>query len=46
QKILASNREIILDKGYGLMHAYPMYHRWSPEAASAQNKIRTFIEEL
>ncbi|CAF2254524.1 unnamed protein product [Rotaria magnacalcarata] len=46
QKILASNREIILDKGYGLMHAYPMYHRWSPEAACAQNKIRTFIEEL
>ncbi|CAF4476382.1 unnamed protein product [Rotaria socialis] len=46
QKILESNSEIILDKGYGLMHTYPMYHRWLPEAACVQNKIRTFIDKL
>jgi acetyl esterase/lipase len=45
-KILENNGQIILDEGYGLMHMYSMFHLWSPEAQSSQERVRKFIEQL
>ncbi|CAF0982481.1 unnamed protein product [Rotaria sp. Silwood1] len=46
KKILENNGQIILEEGYGLMHTYPMFHLWSPEAECTQNNIRIFIEQF
>ena len=46
KKIVENNGQIILEEGNGLMHIYSMFHLWSPEARSSQERIRKFIEQL
>lgn len=44
KKIKTSGGEVVLDVSRAAIHAFPLFHRWSPEARCVHEKVRNWID--